>query len=158
MAAITHREDTAAFMEKYLLLIEAGETLPLPVLGSSMSPFLVHRRDKVYLRKIDRPLRVGDIVLYRRQNGDYILHRIHGVNHGQYTMVGDAHTLLEPGIEESQILARAIRAERKGKAQGPGAFWWEFFSRVWIRLVPCRPALRKIYGLFRKQQESQWEN
>ena len=32
----------------------------------------------------------------------------------------------------------------------PGDFWWEFFARVWVRLIPLRPVLTRIYGLIRK--------
>ena len=146
MTQIPQITDTNAFMEKFLLLIDAGETLSLPVLGNSMSPFLVHRRDTVYLKKPDRPLKAGDIVLYRRKNGSYILHRIHSVKNGRFTMVGDAHTVLEPDIEEHPIRAIAVRACRKGVIEIPGSFWWEFFARIWIRSVPLRPGLRRIYG------------
>ena len=146
MTQIPQISDTNAFMEKFLLLIDAGETLSLPVLGNSMSPFLVHQRDSVYLKRPDRPLKVGDIVLYRRKNGSYILHRIHSVKNGRFTMVGDAHTILEPDIEEYQIRAIAVRACRKGVTETPGSFWWEFFARIWIRSVPLRPGLHRIYG------------
>ena len=143
-------ENTAAFMEKYRLLLEQGETLTLPVLGGSMAPFLVDRRDAVWLTAPARPPRVGDIVLYQRKNGAYILHRICKKQGGVYTLVGDAQTIVEPGIEENQIFAVAVRARRKGKTQKPGCFWWEFFARIWVRVIPLRPALLRAYSLLTK--------
>ena len=100
---MTTQQDTQAFFEKYRLLLNAGETLSLPVLGNSMSPFLVHQRDTVWLRKPDRPLRKGDIVLYQRSNGAYILHRICGTQKESFTMIGDAHQTPEPGITDPVV-------------------------------------------------------
>ena len=138
--------DTALFMEKFRLLLESGEELPLPVQGSSMVPFLVDRRDTVWIRKPEDPLKVGDIVLYQRSNGQYILHRIHSIQGGSYTMVGDAHQVLEPGIHREQIFGQVTRVRRKGREIGPGSFCWKFFVWVWIRMVPLRPAALRLYG------------
>lgn len=144
-------ENTAAFLEKYRLLLAGGETLYLPVLGGSMSPFLVHQRDAVWLSTPTRPLRVGDIVLYQRKNGAYILHRVCKKGRGVYSMVGDAQTLIESGIAEDQIFAVVLRARRKGAIQRPGCFWWEFFARIWVRIIPLRPVFLHIYTLFTKR-------
>ena len=55
--------DTMLLMEQYKELLRTVKTLPLLVTGNSMAPFLVDRRDTVYLSGIRRPLRRGDIVL-----------------------------------------------------------------------------------------------
>lgn len=140
-------ENTATFMEKFQLLLGQGEALPLPVQGSSMTPFLVHRRDAVLIEKPSRPLKVGDIVLYQRANGAYILHRICAVCNGSYTLIGDAHTIREPGIGKEQIFGVVVEARRKGAVQRPGTFWWECFARIWVRIIPLRPAVLRIYSV-----------
>ena len=71
----TRTVDNALLLEEYRTLLETAEQLPLLISGNSMSPFLVHGRDTVYLTKVNRPLRKGDIVLYQRKGGAYILHR-----------------------------------------------------------------------------------
>lgn len=138
--------DTEVLLEEYRTLLQTVDTLPLQVSGNSMAPFLADGRDTVYLSRVDRPLKVGDIVLYRRRSGAYILHRICRMEDGRFCMVGDAQTVLEHGIERDQIFAVVRRALRKGKCQGPGCFWWEFFEKVWVRMVPCRPLLQRLYG------------
>ena len=65
-----------AAMERIVGLLSYGEQVPLVITGNSMYPFLRHGRDTVYLQKVQRPLKKGDMVLYRRKNGQYILHRI----------------------------------------------------------------------------------
>ena len=124
--------------------------LPLVVSGSSMTPFLVGGRDTVYLSRLERPVRRGDMLLYQRASGQYVLHRVWKVEKdGSFIMVGDAQTELEPGIREDQIMAIVTFAIRKGKPAVPGLFWWEFFEKVWIRMVPLRPFFWKVYSLLR---------
>ena len=138
-------------LEEYRQLLQERPdvVLPLVVTGNSMSPFLIGGRDKVFLARLDRPARRGDILLYRRNNGQYVLHRVYRTGTEGMTMVGDAQQELEPGIRQEQILAVVTRAERKGKPMAPGSFCWGFFEKVWIQLVPTRPFLRRVYSWFR---------
>lgn len=127
-------------------LLEDADSVPLLISGASMSPFLVHNRDTVFLTKADRALKRGDMILYRRDSGRYILHRIYRVESGSYTLVGDAQTQLETGIRPDQVLARVCCVRRKGRLQKPGCFWWDFFEHIWIRLVPMRPRILAVYA------------
>ena len=134
-------------LEEYreLLKDESVEALPLVISGNSMSPFLIHGRDTIYLSRLTRPVKRGDVLLYQRDSGAYILHRVYKIEGDSFTMVGDAQTELELGIRPEQVIAIMTSAERKGKKQAPGSFWWEFFEKIWIRMVPLRPIVRKIY-------------
>ena len=122
------------------------QALPLVISGYSMTPFLMHDRDTVYLSRLDRQPKRGDMLLYRRDSGAYILHRVVRVEDGVCTMVGDAQVQLEPGIRRDQIIAIVTAADRKGKRQKPGCFWWEFFEKVWLRMIPLRPYVMALYG------------
>ena len=139
-------------LEEYRRLLESEdriEALPLVITGGSMTPFLVGGRDTVYLSRLTRPARRGDMLLYRRRNGTYVLHRVYRAEE-TLTMVGDAQTELEPGICPSQVMAIVTRVERKGKSLGPGAFWWEFFEKVGLRMIPVRRGIMKLYTAVRK--------
>ena len=135
-------------LEEYRQLLEDENitALPLVISGNSMSPFLVHGRDTVYLSRLDRPAKKGDVLLYKRDSGAYILHRVYKVEKDSYTMVGDAQTQLEQGIRQDQIIAIMTSALRKGKLQKKGSFWWEFFEKVWINIVPLRRIIRTGYS------------
>lgn len=142
--------DPQMLMPALLALMEETGTVPLVISGSSMTPFLVHGRDTVYLSKVTAPLKRGDMILYRRDCGAYILHRIFRSEGDTYTLVGDAQTMLEPGIRADQVLAVVTAVRRKGKLLKQGSFWWDFFEKVWIRMVPLRPAVRAAYFCFAK--------
>ena len=129
-----------------LALLEQTDSVPLTISGNSMSPFLVHGRDTVFLSKITRPLKKGDMIFYRRQNGQYVLHRICRVHPDGYDLVGDAQTRIEPGIRPEQVLAIVNTVRRKGTLLKKGDFRWDFFEGVWLRMIPLRPLACRIYG------------
>ena len=149
--------DTAELIEAYRELLPQVESLPLTVSGHSMSPFLVEDRDVVQLCKIDKPLKVGQMVLYNRDNGQYILHRICKIDNESYSMIGDAHDVVEHGIRREQIIATVKSVERKSKKLAPGDLLWDFFEKFWIRVIPFRKSLMKLvsffYRLFRRKNK-----
>lgn len=133
-----------------LALLADTDSVPLIITGDSMSPFLAHGRDTVHLSKMTSPPKRGDMILYRRDNGRYVLHRVYQVGTAACTMVGDAQTKLEPDIRPEQMLAIVTAVSRKGKLLQKGSFWWDFFEKVWIRMVPLRPAVRAVYTLLKR--------
>lgn len=133
-----------------LELLEQTQAVPLLVTGGSMNPFLVHGRDTVYLSKVTRPVKRGDILFYQRDNGQYVLHRVCRAEGEKLCLVGDAQTQREPGIRRDQILAVVTAVRRKGKLLEPGSFWWDFFEKVWIRMIPLRPLAVRVYVLLRR--------
>ena len=144
--------DTFEYVSVLKELVEEGREVSMLISGSSMSPFLCHGRDQVYFKAPDRPLRVGDMVFFQRRSGQYVLHRICKVKDGGYYIVGDAQTAIEGPVSREQIFALVTRVQRKGRILSPGDFWWEFFARVWVRLIPLRPLLVRAYGLFYRKR------
>lgn len=132
-------------------LLEQAAAVPLVISGNSMSPFLVHGRDTVYLSKITQPLKKGDMIFYRRDNGQYILHRIIRAEGEIYDLVGDAQQLIERGVRRDQVIAIVTAVRRKGKLLRPGSFWWEFFEKVWLNMVPQRGKLVAGYTALRRK-------
>lgn len=135
-------------------LLEEGKEVPLTVSGNSMAPFFIHGRDKVLLEPAKDRMRKGDIAIFRRKSGQYILHRIYRVSKGnQYFFVGDAQTEIEGPIDREQIFGKVKAVCRKGKWLQQGDFWWEFFEHVWLHMIPARRLMCKCYGALKKQSE-----
>ncbi len=131
-------------------MVEAGQEVSLTVSGSSMSPFLIHGRDQILFRKPDRDLVKGDMVFYQRQDGQYVMHRICRAAAEGYYIAGDAQQEIEGPVERGQIFALVTAVRRKGKWLKPGDFLWEFFARVWIRMIPLRYPVRRLYAGIRR--------
>ena len=129
-------------LEDYCRLLQTDEdiaALPLQVSGNSMFPFLTHGRDTVFFSRLTRPARRGDVLLYRRDSGAYVLHRVLAVGEGSLTMLGDSQLSPEPGIRPEQVLAVTEQVIRKGKILRAGDPAWEFFAKTWLKLYPVRP-------------------
>lgn len=140
--------DTNEYVSVLRELAGEGRVVSMLVVGSSMSPFLCHKRDYIYFTKPDRELRRGDMVFYQRDTGQYVMHRVYKRKKDGYYMVGDAQTQIEGPLRRDQIFARIIKVKRKGRIIEPGNFWWEFFEHVWIRIIPLRKVIEKLYSLW----------
>lgn len=143
--------DTHEYMSALRSLTDQGHSVSVLISGGSMSPFLAGGRDTVFFSKPDSPLRRGDIVFYTRPGGQYVMHRIRRVRRdGLLDIIGDAQTQTETGVLPAQVFARADAVCRKGQMLRPGDFLWELFRGPWLRLVPLRHIIIKIYGFFRR--------
>lgn len=56
--------------------------------GTSMMPLLREGIDSVLLKKPEGVSK-NDIVLYKRSNGQFVLHRVIKIKNGEYVMCGD---------------------------------------------------------------------
>lgn len=139
-----------AYLSVIRELLEEGKEVALTISGNSMSPFFIHERDKVLLGPVQERMKKGDMAIFQRENGQYILHRICRVSEkDQYFFVGDAQTWIEGPIRREQIFGKVKAVCRKGKWLKPGDFWWEFFAHVWIRMIPVRRPICKCYSFLR---------
>ena len=133
-----------------LQLKESGRA-ELVVTGSSMHPLFHSRKDKVVL--IVRTPKKPDIILYRRDNGAYILHRIVREKNGIFIVTGDNQWVLEE-VRPDQVLAVVDGWYRKGRLKTPKSFSYKLYVWFWVGLLPLRkPVLavrRKAGKLIRK--------
>lgn len=101
--------DNQEYMKVVRSILEEGKEVPLVVTGNSMMPFLIDRRDQVLIKRIERPLKKGDIAFFQRENGQYIMHRIHFMRkddrtgENQFYFIGDGQKNIEGPIKEIQI-------------------------------------------------------
>lgn len=137
--------DTKIYLSFLKEMIEQNMDVSIVISGNSMSPFLVNQRDVIYLSKINRKLKKGDLVLYQRSSGQYVVHRIVKVKKSGYYLAGDNQIAIEGPILDKQIFGLVTKVKRKGKWIEAGNFWWEFFEHVWIWVLPWRMIILKIY-------------
>lgn len=148
MNAGRHVLDSDQVEERLTPLLRAGVEVPLVVTGNSMVPFLRDRRDKVYLKSPDSvPIRTGDILFFKRDSGQWILHRLHHFTaDGLMVINGDAQTWFET-IRPDQVLGVVVKISRSGKSPFPARRWdWTLLRKVWKLLLPVRPALLRCIG------------
>ena len=140
------RVDTREYVTLLRELTREGKEVSMLISGNSMSPFLIHERDSICFKAPWRELRPGDMVFYERSNGQFVMHRILRKRPEGYYIAGDAQTDIEGPVREQQIFAIITKVCRKEKWLKPGDFWWEFFEHIWLRLIPVRQPLIRLYG------------
>ena len=107
--------------------------------GRSMRPFLRSGEDliRIEVRPQGR-LKAGDVVLYRRKSGKYVLHRIIAVRKTDYVLCGDNCWDLEPGIRDDQILGVLTSVIRSGKPLDVNSFAHRLKIILWWAIYPFR--------------------
>lgn len=123
--------------------LKEGKEAAFTVRGNSMWPLLLSGRDKVAVKQFDK-YRKYDVVLYRRESGKYVLHRIIGVKNNAFVLAGDGETEKEYPIYPEQILAKAISGVRKGKPFSCNTFGFKAYSRFWVAFFRLRIPIAKI--------------
>lgn len=145
----SRKVDAQTYLPALLELVDQGKTVPLVITGNSMSPFMIHERDSILIGPITRPLRKGDMAMFRRRNGQFVMHRICRVDsEGRFYFVGDAQTQIEGPIDREQVRGLITAVRRKGVWIREGDFWWEFFEHVWLYVIPLRRFLCRLYGVW----------
>ena len=123
--------------------IKSGGNVSFTPMGVSMYPMLRNGRDSVVLSPLPDRLKKYDVILYRRANGKYVLHRIIGVGK-KYTCIGDNQYQKEKGIEHSQVIAVVSSFTRKGKEYSVNDFGYKLYCRVWHYTRALRKILRDV--------------
>ncbi len=98
-------------LEQILPLLESATEKGAPFRffqrGTSMLPMLRQGVDSVQLvSKEKRPPKIGEVILYRRKNGAFVLHRIIGEGKdGSFITCGDNQGIPEKGVGYDSIIA-----------------------------------------------------
>lgn len=127
-----------------LPLLKEGKSVKIKPTGGSMVPFITGDRDMVEIKAVGPNLKRGDIVLYRRDNGQYILHRIFRVGSDGYYMLGDSQNWVEGPISPEQIVAQSEIYYKDGIRKDNSKVSMRIKYTVWFWLRPVRGILIKL--------------
>ena len=109
-----------------------------------------------------RALRRGDVVLYRRENGMLVLHRIYKIGQDGLYLLGDHQTAIEGPVRREQVKGKMTGMVRDGRYMDVGNPGYRMLSVVWLWLRPARRAimvpaarLRRMvrFALFRRNNK-----
>lgn len=141
--------DAAQYLDTVSLLLAQGrEEVPVPVTGTSMTPFL-HPGDQVFVSPVPDPVRPGMIFLYRRASGQYVLHRLIRIEPRKgFWMAGDAQTVPELIARQEQLVGVVTHALHNGRRISPGDLYWRFYAGPWRLARPLRPFFLAVRNLF----------
>ena len=119
--------------------LERSGRLIYTTVGMSMRPFLRSGEDLMVIEaRKDSRFKARDVVLYRRNSGKYVLHRIMWVRKDDYVLCGDNCWNLEPGIRDEQILGVLTEVIREGRPLNVNDRGYRAKVFAWWALYPIR--------------------
>ena len=126
-------------IKKFEDIINEQGQLVYTNVGDSMYP-LIKPRDLLVIKKITAPLKKNDIPLYKRDSGQYVLHRIVKIKNGEYYICGDNRAFIERGITDRHIIGVLTDIVREGRTIPVNSP--EFKS--YVKLLPLRRSIIRI--------------
>ena len=129
-----HFEDIEHIIRETL---DIGKTFKISPNGGSMLPLIVQGRDSVYIKKPEGRLKKYDIAFFKRDSGEFILHRVIKVKKDSYVFCGDNQWIIEKGVKDRNIIGVVCKLECGGKTILPDdAEYMEYVkNRVGTRVV-----------------------
>lgn len=125
-------------------LLSDGHTIQIKPQGYSMYPLFLPGRDEALIQSTSpSALHRGDVVLYRRDEGILVLHRIWKINQKGFYMVGDNQTEIEGPLRPDQIRGLLTGMIRNGNYISVQALQYRIITGIWLRLRPFRPIISK---------------
>ncbi len=126
--------------------------------GTSMLPLIRQGRDLFIIERTSGRLKKYDVPLFRRANGQYVLHRVIKVCPDGYVLRGDNQLYREKGVTDGQILGILTAVVRDGKEIPVTALSYRVYVRIWCAMFPvralflmCTATLRRLKKLKRKK-------
>ena len=113
--------------------------------GTSMEPMLRQNRDLVIIEPPVSVLKKYDVALYRR-GGQYVLHRVIGVEDGVYRIRGD-NTFVVERVPFGQVIGVLTSFRRKDRLHTVSERGYRFYVRFWNAIYPLRAVWRKLRTL-----------
>ena len=130
--------------------LERSGKLVYTTVGTSMNPLIKQDRDLSIIEKPKGRLKKYDVALYKRPNGQYVLHRVVKVLDDGYVILGDNCVNKEFNIKETQILGVLVSLVRNGKEVDLNSFGYKLYVRARYAHYPVRVIIFKTKRFLRK--------
>lgn len=121
--------------------LDCGKTVVFSPKGTSMLPLIRQNVDRVVLKKAPKQLKKYDLPLYLRENGQFVLHRVVGIDKRGYVMCGDNQFEREYGIKNEQILALACGVYRENE-------YVSFDDKKYVNYCKKQVLKKQFYGAY----------
>lgn len=119
--------------------------------GDSMMPLIKQGRDVLVISTVNGRLKRYDIPLYKRDSGQYVLHRILKVRKNDYVICGDNRCNKEYGITDRHIIGVLSGIIRDGREISVTDIKCRIYAHLWCDLFPVRVLIIRIRQIFKRR-------
>ncbi|MBO7217522.1 MAG: S24/S26 family peptidase [Clostridia bacterium] len=120
--------------------------------GVSMLPLLREGIDSVMLSAVGE-IKKYDMVLYRRDDGQFVLHRVVDVKDGKYNFCGDNQCYIEEGIRPDQIKAIVTAFYRGEEYIAIDNKEYVKYAKRRVASIPMRHKMLSLKGYLKRIKE-----
>lgn len=119
--------------------------------GDSMLPLIREKKDLLIIEKVSGRLKKYDVPLYKRDSGQYVLHRILRVGDGDYVICGDNRYKKEYGITDRHIIGVLTGVVRDGKTISVTDKKYLLYVHLWCDLFPLRAFVLRVRAFLKRR-------
>ena len=124
--------------------------------GDSMMPLIRQDKDLLVIKPVHGRLKKYDVPLYKRDSGQYVLHRILTVRKNDYVICGDNRWIKEYGIRDRHIIGVLSAVIRDGKEVSVNDMKYKLYVHLWCDFFPIRAfivhVVNKLKRMARKKK------
>ena len=137
--------------------LRAGKTVAVSTHGVSMQPLLYENKTHVLIEPLNRDLKVGELPVFLRSDGKYVLHRVIRVDDDFYYTRGDNCIGMEK-VPKERMLGVVTEIYRNGRYIKMTDRSYCLYVSIWQATAPLRifyfrlrAGARRIYRSIRKR-------
>ena len=119
--------------------------------GDSMMPFIRQGRDVLVISRAEGKLKRYDVPLYKRDSGQYVLHRILKVRENDYVICGDNRWNREYGITDRHIIGVLTGIIRDGREIPVTDRKYRIYVHLWCDFFPVRAFIIRIRQFLKRR-------
>lgn len=112
--------------------------------GDSMMPYIKQGRDVLVISEVNGRLNKYDVPLYKRDSGQYVLHRILKVRENDYVICGDNRWNKEYGITDRHIIGILTGVIRDGQEIPVTSRKYRIYVHLWCDLFLVRAFILRV--------------
>ena len=110
--------------------------------GLSMYPLLKDHRDSVFIKK-KASYDKYDVILFRRESGQLVLHRLRWIKDGFYVCSGDNDRVYEI-VDPKSVIGYMAEFCRNGSIKRADGFLYKAYGRIWAFSMPTKRFLQLV--------------
>ncbi len=118
--------------------------------GDSMWPLIRSGKDLLIIGRPSGRLKKYDIPLYRRDSGQYVLHRVLAVRPDGYVLCGDNRWSMETGISDRHVVGVLTGIVRDGKELSLTGWRSRLYVFLWCGLFPLRAFVLRGFHILKQ--------
>jgi hypothetical protein len=127
-----------------------GGSISFKVRGTSMRPMLSDRADTVTIVKPVAPPKKYDVIFYRRENGQFVLHRIIKVKKDGYVCRGDNQLVNEYAVTQDMIIGVLQEYTRRGKTKRADSLGQKIYAFFITNTALLRNHSKTLYNKLKR--------